>query len=151
MPERVVESDFEIEWDWDDHLLLSQDNGPTVLVLDPYEDDPDKRIVVLVWRRVRYALSGDPNDEAINGHRLWSKGLSSIRCIGLVHDSELIAMLERQNSVHSRHDPSRFGSLVHYVLALKSDVIEVVADDLRIERRSGTQFEALEAAFRANR
>jgi hypothetical protein len=43
-------------------------------------------------------------------------------------------MLEKQNNVHSRHDPSRFKSLVHYVLPLKESVVEVVADSIALQR-----------------
>ena len=90
------------------------------------------------WRHVRHALLGSPNDEARIGHRLWDKGLSEVRWIGEVLDSELIAMLERQNSVHPSHNPARFASLRHFVIPLKEDTAEVIAEEFSIGRIAGS-------------
>jgi hypothetical protein len=149
MSERVVQAEFGIGWDpnTEDYMLFSSGTGQALLALDPHFDDPDSNVVLLVWSGVSFSSLGGPNDEALSGHRLYAKGLSGISWIGIVEGSELIAMLERQNSVHARHNPARFSSLVHYVLPLKGDVVEVVADSLKVERRPGTQLEAAAEAI----
>jgi hypothetical protein len=150
MSERVVPADVAIEWDpnTEVYVLVSGGSGPAVLALNPhYSADANKDVVLLVWKGPRFVSMGGPNDEALSSHRLYSKGLRGLRWVGIVEDSELIAMLERQNGVHERHNPARFASLVHYVLPLKGDVVEVVADSLTIERRPGTQLEAAAAAL----
>jgi hypothetical protein len=89
---------------------------------------------------------GNPNDEALNGHPLYEKGLREIDWIGLVQDSELVASLERQNSVHPFHDPEWFANMRHHVLPLKETTVEVVAATLSIVRVTGTTVQAAVAA-----
>jgi hypothetical protein len=89
---------------------------------------------------------GNPNDEAIEGHRLYEKGLGDIHWLGVVEDSELIASLERQNSVHPFHQPEWFANMRHYVLPLKETTVEVVAATLSIVRVAGSTAYAAAAA-----
>ncbi|UTT61843.1 hypothetical protein [Microcella humidisoli] len=105
-------------------------------------DDTDQRTVMLVWTGTHYSSIGGPNDEAISGHRLYGKGLEDVVWIGEVSNSELVAMLEKQNSVHPQHDSRRFADLVHHVVLAKEQVIEVVARDLEVRRIEGSRQEA---------
>jgi hypothetical protein len=75
-----------------------------------------------------------PNDEAIEGHRLYYVGLREVRWIGEVLESSLIADLEQRNRVHHRHDPQRFVGLRHWVVRLKGSVVEVVARSCEVVR-----------------
>ncbi len=144
MTEHVESLDLGVTWNpgAPDAILLAADGGPSTLALRAHRDDPDERCVVLVWDYARYASKAPPNDEAIEGHRLWGKGLDDVIWSGIVHDSELIAGLERQNRVHPRHRTARFEGLTHYVLPLKECVVEVVARDLTVRRFEGTTAEA---------
>ncbi len=139
MCERVTEWDTEISWEPNnpEAVLVATDGSYAALGLKPHFDDEDQRCVVLLWRSPCFAELGSPNDEALPGHRLYKKGLASIRWAGIVLPSELVARLERQNRVHPRHDPSRFKDLVHYVLPLKECVVEVVACSASLERYEG--------------
>lgn len=134
--------DLGVTWDPNapDAVLTASDMGHTLLTLRAHPDDPDRRSVVLEWSGSRFSCMSDPNDEAISGHRLFSKGLGDLLWAGLVEHSSLIMDLERQNSVHPLHDPSRFERLSHYVVSLKECVVEVVAPDIlvrRVERTAG--------------
>jgi len=146
--EHVESLDLGVTWEPNapDAILLSADFGPSTLALNAHPDDPDERCVVLNWTGCQYASMAPPNDEAISGHRLWIKGLQGLLWSGIVHDSELIAGLERQNRVHPMHSASRFEGLTHYLLPLKECVVEVVARDLAVHRVEGT---TVEAAVRA--
>ena len=48
------------------------------------------------------------------------------------------------NSVHPRHDPSRFAQLTHFVFSFHDDTLEVVAADARVvnELSEGTDIVA---------
>lgn len=134
--------DLGVTWDPNapNAVLTASDMGHTLLTLRPHPDDSDRRSVVLEWSGSRLSCMSDPNDEAISGHRLFSKGLGDVLWAGLVEHSSLTMDLERQNSVHPLHDPSRFARLSHYVVLLKECVVEVVAADVlvrRVERRAG--------------
>jgi hypothetical protein len=150
MTETVTDFALGVEWEpnIEEYVLSSDGYGKTVLALEPHPNDSDSSIVLLAWSGVAFASMGGPNDEAIEGHRLYSKGLAGVTWAGTVQESELIALLERQNSVHYRHDPSRFASLIHYVLPLKGDVVEVVADKLSVVRAGTDRLSAVSAAMR---
>ncbi|MCG6566894.1 hypothetical protein [Tessaracoccus sp. ZS01] len=146
MAEHVVPLELGVTWEPNapSAILVSNDFGSTALALKAHPDDRDQRCLVMVWTGSRYSSLSDPNDEAIRGHRLHRKGLRDVLWVGLVHESERIAELERQNRVHPLHDPSRFSRLSHHVLLLKECVIEVVAEDVSVLRTEGS---TLQAAF----
>ena len=126
--------------------MLSDDSGWTRLAVRPHPDDADQRNVVLVWESVEFASLSAPNDEAISGHRLWRAGLNDVPWLGLVEDSELIACLKKQNSVHPHHEPRRYDFLDHYIAPLKECVAEVVAHSLVVHRHDGSTLGSAAAA-----
>jgi len=139
MRESVVPSPDQIEWDPNapEAVLVYDEQNRAFLALNSYMDDEDTRCVVFCWNSVHHAQMSGPNDEARSGHRLYNFGLSSLLWMGIVECSSLMHYLERQNSVHERHDPRRFEKLVHYILPLKEGTVEVLAESLTI-RRLGT-------------
>jgi hypothetical protein len=133
-----------VEWDPNAPaaVMVSQDSGETRLAIRAHPDDPDQRNVVLLWRGVLFASLGAPNDEALSGHRLWRSGPSVLLWLGLVEGSQLTASLKKQNSVHPRHDPTRYDFVDHYIAPLKECVAEVVASSLLIHRGEGSTLES---------
>jgi hypothetical protein len=150
MAESVVPLDIGVVWDPNapEAVLAANDMGVTALALYAHSDDEDQNPVVLVWRGSHYSSMGDPNDEALSGHRLYSKGLDSVAWVGQVHDSELVVTLEKQNSAHTAHDPARFAELSHYIVLTKEQVVEVVARGLSISRVAGRPRDAVIEALR---
>jgi hypothetical protein len=149
MAENVVEVDLGVEWEPNgpEAVMLTDDGGRTALALGAHFDDEDQRAVVLFWTGAQYRSMASPNDEARNGHRLYGRGLKGVLWIAEVHESELITALERQNSVHPRHDPAMFASLTHHIVLTKEETIEVVARSLAVMRLSGSSWDAARAAF----
>ena len=144
MIERVETLDIAVNWDLDvpEACLLIGDDGYVQLAINADPDDQDPRCVVLRWSGSFSATMGMPNDEARNGHRLYSRGLDVVRRIGIVRDSQLIVDLERRNRVHDRHNAAVFAALTHYIIPLKESVVEVAAHDLTIGRIEGSTREA---------
>jgi hypothetical protein len=100
--------------DWD---------GTYVRVVDVGTEDP----VILVRFESAYAwFHGPPNDEALEGHPLASRGLRPYAAFR-VEDSSWIRRLERMNSVHEHHLPERFARLRHYVFAFHDSTFECIA------------------------
>jgi hypothetical protein len=87
--------------------MVSDDIGRTSLAIRTHPDDADQRNIVLLWTGVEPASLGEPNDEAISGHRLWQAGLSDLLWLGLAEGSDLLAHLRKQNSVHRSYDARR--------------------------------------------
>ncbi len=144
VPERVVGSGLRVTWDPNapEAVMISDDQGRTVMAVHAHPDDQDQRNVVFEWSRVESASLSAPNDEALSGHPLWNAGLKDVQWLALVQGSERIRALRRQNAVHPMHDPRRYDFLDHYIAPLKECVAEVVASQLVIHRVEGTTLQA---------
>ena len=72
---------------------------------------------------------GSPNDEALSGHPLCGKGLQ-FYSVHQVEHSSWIALLERRNSLHPRHDRQRFlEDKRHYVFTFHDSTLECVVNE----------------------
>jgi hypothetical protein len=88
------------------------------------------RFAVIHFPHCGYFAFGEPNDEALGGHPLMKCGLQHYSVFEIVNSS-LIQRLERQNSVHPRHDRNRFlEGLKHFVFTFQDSTLEVVANTL---------------------
>lgn len=101
-------------------------------------EDVDRRQVVLESFNIGGAVLGAPGDEARSGHRLWNRGLDRCFWSAEVFNSDWIRRMERVDSVHPHHDPSRFLRFRHYILNTKEATFEVVADWCSVRRVEGT-------------
>ena len=151
--ERVVPALAGVRWNpgAPDAVLVVADSGLAVLAVRPYPDDGDPDCVVFVWSGVWEADMGAPNDEAQPGHRLYKRGLKGLTWAGLVEHSERTAGLERVNRVHPQHDAERFSQLRHYILPLKEDTAEVIAETIEVQRHPGPTLHAASLALRSSR
>jgi hypothetical protein len=149
MTERVVPSLAGIRWNPGSPaaVLIVTDAGLAVLALGSHPDDTDHNCVVLVWSGTQETVMGAPNDEALPGHRLYEHGLAELRWAGVVEHSERIARLEQDNRIHPQHDARRFSRLHHYILPLKEDTLEVVAEAVTVQRRPGPPLHAASLAL----
>jgi len=148
MAEHVEPHDLGVLWEPNaPEAVMICAEGSAALALKAHFDDSDRRCVVLTWSHTLSACMSAPNDEAIAGHRLYGKGLSEVLWAGLVNDSSAIAEFERQNRVHTRHNPLRFQFLQHHILTLKECVVEAVSEGFSVSRSGGTTIEAATAAM----
>jgi len=76
---------------------------------------------------------GGPNDEVLNGHPLYGKGLDFYEAHTVVN-SRWIAEEERINSVHPNHRGGWHKSLQHYVFTFHDETLECLAEDVRTEQ-----------------
>jgi hypothetical protein len=89
-------------------------------------------------------MLGPPNDEALLGHPLAARGLSHYGAYEVI-DSSWIRKLERMNSVHDRHDSSRFfKDKRHFVFTFHDSTFECIARGFEVERLTGTLGYALD-------
>lgn len=139
MAEHVVPVDVLTDWapDAPHAVLLSDDAGTTALALTAHRDDVDQRCVVLVWRRSCWAsLRHGP----ASVHPLYEHGLRDVRGVGVVRQSERVPELAWRAG----------GELVHHVVQLADNTVEVIAEVLTVERIPGTTAEAAAAALATN-
>lgn len=136
MVETVRELEIGVIWDPNAPraVFVQNDLGVATLALRPRPDDEDSRPIVLRWSEVAFASAGAPNDEAVDYHRFYGKGLERVTWIGQVSDSELVASVTPMTASLST-DAVR--ALDHYVVLTKETTIEVVARALTVERLAG--------------
>jgi hypothetical protein len=96
------------------------------VVLDTKDVDVD-----VSFRGVRAFYFGAPNDEALDGHRLWGRGLSLLS-FQEVHPSDWIAELQNRNRVHPQHSAQSFTKLRHFIVTFKETTLECVANELEV-------------------
>lgn len=129
---RVVPLQDSLTWEPNvPEAQLSFDAGLAVLALNPHFTDPDDRAVVILWHYAASASIAPPNDEGRADHPLYESGLATLLWLGEV--------IEEPRSSETR--------LRHFILALKEDVVEVVAPTFVTVRLSGTPAEALVSAL----
>src|SRR5437868_2549931 len=89
----------------------------------------DEKIAVVHFPLCSYLAFGAPNDEALGGHPLYSRGLQFYSVHEVVHSS-LIEILERRNSVHPQHDPKSYlRDKKHYVFTFEDSTLECVVSE----------------------
>ena len=111
-------------------------DGTTVKVMDVNSEEEPIAIV-----RFNYCYAqffGPPNEEAISGHPLHTRGLEPFANFE-VEDSSWIRTLEKMNSVHPYHKTKQFmEDKRHFILAFHDSVFECVAKDYSVETTFGS-------------
>jgi hypothetical protein len=115
-----------------------------VLAYRAFGDSDD--FVILEFARARAHYFGAPNDEALRGHPLTSRGLTPYASFEVLNSS-WIRLLEARNRVHQQHDPKRFLALRHFILTFHDSIFECVAADVSIVSRNAGHTEFLDIMF----
>lgn len=90
---------------------------------------------------VHAVLFGGLNDEALNGHHLYGRGLDPY-AIHEVRASSWISEAERANSVHPYHQGGWHAWLRHFVITFHDETLECLARDVRTETSAASYPEA---------
>lgn len=91
----------------------------------------DDQVAILFFPSFETFKFGAPNDEAIHGHPLYEKGLE-LYSAQKVLNSSWIDELERQNSVHDKHERGWFlDGLAHYIFTGQDSTFECVVREKR--------------------
>jgi len=117
-------------------------DGQSVRVLDL--DSANEYIAIIQFSACYAHMFGAPNDEAFTGHPLSKRGLSPYGAYEVLNSS-WIRQLERMNSVHPHHNPSRFMRRHHYIFAFHDSTFECIADGLVMTQQKGSVRSAFSA------
>jgi hypothetical protein len=90
------------------------------------EEPQEQSSGVIVFERVNSFVFGGPNDEALQGHRLYKIGLRFYSSYEVLN-SAWIADLCARNRVHPNHKDSMFTGLRHFVFTFHDSTLEVAA------------------------
>ncbi len=119
------EQDYDPNWD-----------GTYTTLREPASEDASALAIVEFHGCVSAKLGG-PNDEALNGHTLYGKGLEFYEAMR-VENSPWIKELETANSRHQGYNPARWRGLTHYFLGFHDNTFECVANSFTVESRRAT-------------
>jgi hypothetical protein len=106
---------------------------PVVLACDDtlllcYETAPNNaEVAAVTFARPKAHYLGPPNDEALSGHPLASRGLVAYGIFEVL-SSSWVRSLSDINRVHHLHDPNRFSKLRHFVFTFHDATFEIVAE-----------------------
>lgn len=123
--------------------IVLSDESTVVLAYITDGDDGMRGEPMAIVRFEHYTsfMFGAPNDEALHGHPLFARGMTSYSAFR-VENSSWVRQLERMNSVHRRHDPQEFEKLKHFVFTFHDSTFECVAKSFAVSEYEGT-FEGL--------
>lgn len=95
-------------------------HGPTRLAYDT----TDESVAVVTFPICLQVLCGHPNDEVLQGHPLYGKGLK-FYSVHRVANSSRLAALEQANAVHPRHDSAAYlRNKEHWVFTFQDGTAE---------------------------
>jgi hypothetical protein len=90
-------------------------------------------------------MFGPPNDEGLEGHPLYGRGLDYHNCFE-VRESSWIRSFERMNRVHMWHDSARFARYKHFIITFQDSTFECVADRYGVSIQAGDPAEIVRHA-----
>lgn len=80
---------------------------------------------------------GPPNDEALDGHPLWRRGLEPYSTFE-VAQSSWVKQLCEMNRVHPMHDDSRFEKYRHFIFTFHDSTLECLATEYAVSVHRGS-------------
>ncbi len=87
----------------------------------------EDEVALVEFPLVRSFKFGSPNDESLTGHPLKAFGLEYY-CAHEVKNSPWVRELEKQNSVHPKHEKEKYiSSSKHYIITFQDSTLECVA------------------------
>jgi hypothetical protein len=109
-------------------MVLASDSA---LVLAYLMAPECQEYVVIEFDAVAAHYFGMPNDETLNGHPLYKRGLRAYSAFENKHSS-WVRSLERVNSVHPFHRPGMFSQHRHFIFSFHDTMFECIAKDLKV-------------------
>lgn len=106
-------------------------DGTYANLVDPASEDSEP-LAIVEFRRCYAHRFGGSNDEVLEGHPLYGKGLEAYRAHE-VKNSSWLAAEQAINSVHSGYRPEYWTKWKHYLLAFHDQYFECLAERYEIE------------------
>jgi len=116
-------------------------DGKTIRIVDQERSDEP---IALVRLECFAHMFGPPNDEALDGHPLASRGLHPYGAFR-IEGSSWIRGLEKMNRVHGHHKPERFEQLQHLVFAFHDSTFECICKDFDVRTEHGSMLDVTPA------
>ena len=147
--EYAVTIDFPVKWDTGATLphVLANDyrcfvtfyvavvdpdwDGTYATMVNP-ADEIAQHLAVVEFKFPASMGFGSPNDEGLDGHPLYGKGLEPYEA-QIVENSRRIAELKAISKAHGSYHPERWDELKHYVLWFHDKTFECIARGYQVD------------------
>jgi hypothetical protein len=116
-------------------------------LIEDLSDPSGENQAIIEFHGCRSARLNGVNDEAINGHPLYGRGLATYQP-HYVGNSRWIKELQSIHSVHPAYDPARWKDLKHYLLCFHDDMFECIARSHTVEKTSASWTEIVQKAMK---
>ncbi len=142
---------YAVPWEWPVDWAFSifqpivvSDGGRTLLMYSAQNKEtlskPKKHQAqytgILTFKGCASCKFGAPNDEAIEGHPLYGKGID-VGGAYIVMNSPWLEDLKKINSVHPQFDDKSWARKRHYLLFFKDNTFECIAEDVVSQIKEG--------------
>ncbi len=155
----AVRFDFPLLWDTGAPLpYLLQNDYRTFLIFFVSDADPSwdgsyvnvrepgssaiSKLALLEFKGCVSAKLGSPNEDVIEGHPLFGKGLEAYRPL-TIENSAWLKEVEEMNSVHSSYAPEVWARRTHYFFGFHDSTFECIAQSIAVEERQASLPEVL--------
>ncbi len=106
-----------------------------------YAVGPGDAVALVTFDSYAHML-GPPDDEALEGHPLYSRGLDYYKAFE-VRESSWIRSLERMNRVHMWHDSAYFAHYRHFIITFQDSTFECIAKAYHVSTQTGDPAEVI--------
>jgi hypothetical protein len=111
-----------------------------------YAVGPGDAVVLVTFDSYAHML-GPPNEEALEAHPLYCRGLR-YHAVFEVRESSWIRSLERMNRVHMWHDSAHFNYYRHFIITFQDSTFECIAKTYQVSSHTGDPTEVIRHANR---
>lgn len=136
--------DCPLSWDIGAPLptLLQSDQRTFLLFL---LSDDDEQVGKIEFELCLSTSFGVPGDETFEGHPLHGSGFEPYKTMQVIN-SPWIKQLRETDSLHSRHDPTSFGSAKHFIFPFHDTTFECIARSFNAFKVGGRLADAVRTA-----
>lgn len=137
----AIKQDCSLEWDIGSPMpTLLQSEYKTFLLFLPRNDEDT--IGLIEFEFCSGTSFGGPGDETYSGHPLFGSGFEGYTPLKVVN-SRWIEEIKRIDSVHSRHEPSRFDQYNHFIFPFHDSTFECVARSFKTSKLPRPHMQAI--------
>ena len=125
--------------------VSNEEKALVAYILSELETGKDfgDEFIVLDFGSCLSTMFGSPNDEVLNGHPLYKRGLRHYGSWEVLNSSWLRSLI-KVNSVHPQHNPEAFAGKRHFVMTFHDSTFECLSEGVKVLDFRGSKVEAIE-------
>ena len=107
-------------------------DGTSVRIVDP-SDESEQSLALAEFKGSVAVAFGPPNDEVLEGHPLYGRGLAGYGAY-VIENSGWLAVLTDINRVHEQFDPQWWQEKRHFLLVFHDETVAAIASGIEVKQ-----------------